>query len=62
MKKIVVNISDSTFEKLRFESIKKRKSISELISERIFHKPFDSDIEEAFENWMGKQLEKIMKE
>lgn len=62
MKKIVLNISDSTYEKLRFEAIKERKSIPELIQERVFYKPFDPEVEEAFENWMNQEIDKIIKE
>lgn len=59
MKKIVLNISDSTYEKLRFEAIKEQKSIPQLLAERVFHKPFDPEVEEAFENWMEQEIEKI---
>lgn len=62
MKKIVINISDSTHEKLRFEAMKERKGIPELISERLLYKPFDIEVEEAFENWISEQVEKIIKE
>jgi hypothetical protein len=62
MKKIVLNISDTTYEKLRFEAIKERKSIPELVAERVFHKPFDNDVEEAFDDWMSEEIEKIVKE
>lgn len=62
MKKIVLNISDTTYEKLRFEAIRERKSIPELLAERVFHKPFHPEVEEAFENWMEKEVEKIIQE
>lgn len=62
MKKIVLNISDSTYEKIRFEAILERKSIPELIAERVFHKPFHPAVEEAFEAWMNQEIEKIIKE
>ncbi len=62
MKKIVLNISDSTYEKLRFEAIREKKNIPELLAERIFHKPFHPEVEEAFEDWMEKEIEKITKE
>lgn len=61
MKKIVLNISDSTYEKLRFESILEKKSIQQLIAERMFHKPFDKEVEEAFEIFMTDEIEKIIK-
>lgn len=60
MKKIVLNISDSTYEKLRFEAILEKKNIPELLAERIFHKPFDKEVEEAFEAWMESELNKII--
>lgn len=62
MKKIVLNISDSTYEKLRFEAIREKKNIPELLAERIFHKPFHPEVEEAFEDWMEQEIEKITKE
>lgn len=62
MKKIVLNISDSTYEKLRFEAIREKKNIPELIAERVFHKPFHPEVEEAFEAWMNQEIEKIISE
>lgn len=62
MKKIVLNISDSTYEKLRFEAIREKKGIPELLAERVFHKPFHPEVEEAFQAWMNEELEKIIKE
>ena len=59
MKKIVLNISDSTFEKLRFESILEKKSIQQLLSDRIFYKPFDIEVNEAFENLIQQEINKI---
>lgn len=60
MKKIVLNISDSTYEKLRFEAILERKSIQQLIEERIFYKPFHPEVIDAFEKWMEKEVNKII--
>lgn len=60
MKKIVLNISDSTYEKLRFEAIREKKNIPELIAERVFHKPFHPEVEEAFEAWMESEVAKII--
>ena len=62
MKKIVLNISDTTYEKLRFESIHEKKDIQQLIAERIFYKRFHPEVEEAFENWMDQEINKIVKE
>lgn len=58
----MLNISDTTYEKLRFEAILEQKSIPDLLAERVFHKPFDKEVEEAFEEWMNKEIEKIIKE
>lgn len=62
MKKIVLNISDSTYEKLRFEALLEQKSVQQIIQERVFHKPFHNDVEEAFDKWMNQEIEKIVKE
>jgi hypothetical protein len=62
MKKIVLNISDSTYEKLRFEAIREKKNIPQLIAERVFHKPFHPEVEEAFESWMESEVTKIIEE
>jgi 5-bromo-4-chloroindolyl phosphate hydrolysis protein len=61
MKKIVLNISDSTYEKLRFEAIQERKGIQELIQERVFHKPFSKEVEEGFDKLMNDEVEKIIR-
>lgn len=60
MKKIVINISDSVYEKLRFETILQKKSIQEVIHERVFYKPFDNAVEEAFDKLSEKELKKMM--
>jgi hypothetical protein len=62
MKKIVLNISDSTYEKIRFEAIQEKKGIPEVIHDRILYKPFHSQIEEAFSSWLDLEIEKIIKE
>lgn len=62
MKKIVLNISDSTYEKLRFEAINEKKDIAKLIEERIFYKPFNESVETAFSNWMDTEINKITRE
>lgn len=62
MKKVVINISDSEYEKFRFESIHEKKPIPELIKERIFHKPFDLCVIEAYEAFVGKEMEVILNE
>lgn len=62
MKKIVFNISDSTYEKLRFEAMTQKKDIYQIIEDRIFDKPFSKEVEEAFEAFISSEVEKIMKE
>ncbi len=61
MKKIILNISDATYEKLRFEAIAEQKSIPEVLHDRVFTKPFHEDIEEAFSQWMNEKIENIIK-
>ena len=60
MKKIVLNISDTTFEKLRFEAIEEKKDVQTILAQRIFHKPFSKEVEEAFEELMNREVEKIL--
>lgn len=65
MKKIVLttcHISDSQYEKLCFEALHEKKSIQEVIRERIFYKPFHDEVERAYDSWIDRQLKKIMKE
>ena len=62
MKKLVLNISDLTYEKFMLEAILEQKSIQEIISERIIYKPFSDEIEIAFENGMSQELNKIFKD
>lgn len=60
MKKIVLNISDSQYEKFRFEAIHEKKSVQEVIRDRLFHKEFDKEVLEAFESWMDSETQKIL--
>lgn len=62
MKKLVLNISDSDYEKLKFEAIFERKGISELIKERVWFKPFHPEVIEAFETYMTQELQRILNE
>lgn len=61
MKKIVINISDITFEKLRFEAMEEKKSIQQIIQERIFTKSFSENVLNAFDKWIEKETQKIIK-
>lgn len=62
MKKIVLNISDSTYEKLRFEAMKEEKSVQQVIADRLMYKPFDKEVQEAFDTWINQEIERITKE
>ena len=62
MKKIVLNLSDATYEKIMLETIEQKKDVQAIIKDRIFHKPFSPFVEEAFEKWDTKELCKLLKE
>ena len=62
MKKVVLNISDIDYEKFKYEALWEKKSIHDVIRERIFFKPFCAEVEEAYDEWATKQLEAIMNE
>lgn len=62
MKKIVLNISEVEYEKFKFEAILERKSIQQLIRERIFFKPFCEEVDQAYDEWATEQLETLLKE
>jgi predicted transcriptional regulator len=62
MKKIIVNMSDSTYEKLRFEAMYEKKDLRTIISERILHKQFSDSVEEAFSNFCDENFLKIVDE
>ena len=62
MKKLILNISDSTYEKLRFEAMLERKSIQTVIHNRIFEKPFAGEVEQAFDEWLSEEVERMMKD
>lgn len=60
MKKIVLNISDSTYEKFRFEAIEQRKSVPEVIAQAITQKVFTPQVEEAYNEWLEKNIIEMM--
>jgi len=62
MKKIVLNMSDSTFERLRFESIAEQKSVQDIIRDRILLKPFSPEVEQAFQTWIDQEMDRIIAE
>jgi hypothetical protein len=60
MKKVVLNISESTYEKLRFEALQQKISIREVITKRIFHVPFDEEVENAYQELLEFQFQKMI--
>lgn len=62
MKKLVLNISDSDYEKLKFEAIFERKDLRQLIKERLWHKEFHPEVMEAYDNYMSQELERLLNE
>lgn len=62
MKKIALTITDIDYEKFRFEAIAEKKSVPDIIKERIFNKPFSQEVLNAYEKWMDGELNKIMGE
>lgn len=62
MKKIVLNISENTYEKFRFEAIDQKKSVQDIVTERLFFKPFSEDVEKALSDLIESELEKILGE
>ncbi len=62
MKKLIVNLSESTYEKLRFECIKEKKEMSDIIAERLLFKEFDKEVEEAFSKFCEESFMKLIGE
>lgn len=62
MKKIVINLGDFTFEKLRLEAVMQEKSVSQVIEERIFHKSFSKEVLKEYDKWLTNTIEKLIKE
>jgi hypothetical protein len=60
MKKIILNISDCTYEKLRFEAIEQRKSVPEVIAQAITQKIFTPSVEEAYNEWLESHIIQMM--
>lgn len=59
MKKVIINIPDDKFELLRFEAIYERKSVADILKERIFHKPFHKLVKGAYDQWMEKEFNSL---
>ena len=62
MKKIVLNISDSTYEKLRFEAMLLKKNIPTICAERLMERPFPFEVEAAYSDLVDQEINKILKE
>lgn len=62
MKKIIVNISENTYEKLRFEAIQEKKGMTQVIKDRIFYKPFSPSVLESYENLIDAEFKKLTQE
>lgn len=62
MKKIVLNISDITYEKLRLEALSKNKDVQKVIIERLLERPFEKDIENSFNEWIEQEIKRIIGE
>jgi hypothetical protein len=60
MKKVMINISDSTYEKLRFEAIHEKKSVQKILEERIFYKPFHPEVLKAFDDFISEEINQII--
>ena len=61
MKKVVLNIYDHIYEKLRFEAVYKKKSITDVLQDRI-KAPYHDDVENAYGNWLNQEICKICEE
>ena len=55
-------MNDCTYEKLRFEALKEKKDVSQIISERILYKEFSEDVEQAFSEFCDEKFTKLMEE
>jgi hypothetical protein len=61
VKKVVLNISDYIYEKLRFEAIHTKQSVLDVLHDRI-KAPFHKDIEESYDKWLNQEISKICEE
>jgi hypothetical protein len=61
VKKVVLNISDYVYEKLRFEAIHKKKGIVDVLQDRI-KAPFHKDVEKAYDIWLNQEISRICEE
>ena len=62
MKKIVINMSDSSYEKLKIEAMTEDKSLSQVMQERIFYKGFSDQTLREFDNWLTHKILNLIRE
>jgi hypothetical protein len=62
MKKIVLNISDTTYEKLRFEAMEQKKDVATICAERLLKEPFSSSVDTAYSSYVDSEIQKILRE
>jgi len=62
LKKIIVNISDYGYEKLRLQAIHEGKSVSKVIADRITSQGFPTEVEQAFDIRFTKEFNKLLRE
>ena len=62
MKKVILHISEVLYERLRFEAMQEEKSIPQVIYERILHKKFSDDVEQAFQENLQNEFNKLLEE
>ncbi len=57
-----VNVSETLYEKIRFEALEQCKSVQDIIKERIFYKPFSDDVEAAYDALVNEKYEAFINE
>ena len=62
MKRFVVRISEMDYERIRFEALLEKKSIRDILKERLFFKPFSESVHEAIGSLIEKKIHKILQE
>lgn len=55
-------MSDVIFEKLRFEAIHKKKSVTDVIKDRILMQPFEKEVEEAYDEFVMSEFKNFKDE
>ena len=62
MKKIVLNISENYYEKLRFEAMIQKKSITQVAVDRLLENPFSNETENAYNKFFDKSFDQMLRE